>query len=494
MTTATPSREPGQALGNAVLTGALWSGVSRVAAQLLSFASIAIVAGLVGPRAYGLMNMAQIAIGLIGLIRDLGVGSAVVQRPVITDRFLSSVFWVTAALGVVATLLCYLLAPLAAMFYREPSLTVLLQVLSLSFFLTSLTTVHLAILARRMDFRTTAFIEIAGGLAGLIAAIAFALNGAGVWSLVAASLTVAATTTVALFIFTSWTPRFEFAMEDIRSISKFGINLSAFNLVNFFARNADNALIGRYLGVTPLAYYQFAYQIMLYPVQGIGQLLGRVSFPAFSQMGDDDARFRAAYLRSCNAIAFLSFPAMTGVAILAKPLVQVWLGPQWEPAATLIEILAPLGIIQCLTTTTGQIYMAKGRTDVMLRAGSWISATIVLSFVIGMHWGVIGVAIAYAIAVLIVAIPVFVIPFRFIGLRLIDLLLSLKTIALATLIMAAVVVALLQTMNRWKGHEIYTLAACSFVGAVVYFGMSLLLKVPAIGDLWRMIRLRRAAV
>ncbi len=493
MTTATSTPEVSRPLGNLVLTGAMWTGIARVTTQILSFASVAVVARRVAPEAYGLMNMAQIAIYIISLMRDIGVGSAVVQRPQVNDRFLSSVFWVTAALGAIASVICYVAAPLAALFYREPMVTSLLKALSISFFLTNITTVHQALLARRMDFRTLTYIEVGSLASGQLAAIAMALHGAGVWSLVAATLTNAVVSTAAFILLTPWRPQLQFSRDEVRSMSKFGMNLSAFNFMNFFARNADNALIGRYLGVTPLGYYQFAYQMMLYPVQSIAHLLGRVVFPALTQMQDDHARFRAAYLRSCSAIAFLAFPMMSGVAILAQEFVRLWLGPQWMPAALLVTILAPIGMIQCITTTTGQIYMAKARTDTMLHTGVWFSAIIVASFAVGLRWGALGVATSYAITFAIIAIPMLKIPFSLIDLRLRDLLSSLQSILLCTAVMALVVFALRRGMLHWTANPAYVTIACATAGAVVYLGLALLLRVSVIDDLLTMIRNRRAS-
>jgi O-antigen/teichoic acid export membrane protein len=404
-----------------VASGAAWSAIARLCLQLLYLASVAVVARRLDPKAYGLMNMTQIALGLVALFRDIGIGSAVIQKREIDNGLLSSLSWIASGLGCAAMLVCFLAAPLIALFYKQPLVSPMLRVLSLSFAITSVTTVHEAMLNRGMAFRKLAIVEIGAAALSLVVAIAFAYSGHGVWSLVAASLTTSAASSIGLFVAYRWLPAFHFSWSDVRSVTGYGMNLSGFNLFNYFSRNADNVLVGRFLGAGPLGFYQFAYTVMLYPVQNVAQLLGRVLFPAFSEIQHDLPRFRSAYVRSSAIIAVVSFPLMAGVAAVAKPFVEVWVGPRWLPVAALITILAPVGMLQALGTTTGQVYMATGRTDLMFRWGVFVSPVTILSFVIGLQWGVRGVAICYAIATILVLYPLFRIPLRLIELPLAEL-------------------------------------------------------------------------
>lgn len=455
-----------QTLTTRVASGAAWSAVARVCLQLLYFVNVAVLARKLSPEAYGLMNMTQIAIGLVSLFRDIGIGSAVIQKREIDNSFLSSLSWVATGLGCMATLACCALAPLIAAFYHQPMVTSMLRVLALSFAISSLTTVHESMLNRQMAFRKLALIEIGAAFLSLIVAIAFAYSGQGVWSLVAASLTTSVVSSIGLLLAYRWIPAFRFSWKHVRSVTSFGMNLSGFNLFNYFARNADNVLIGKYLGTAPLGFYQFAYTIMLYPVQNVAQLLGRVLFPAFSEIQHDRARFCRAYVRSCAIIALISFPLLAGVAAVAKPFVLVWMGSKWLPVATLIAILAPVGIFQAVGTTAGQIYMATGRTDLMFRWGLFASPVTVLSFVVGLPWGVKGVGISYAISTALIAYPLFLIPSRLIGLSLLELWRAVQPIALATGCMFVVVVPI-EWLTR-SMSPIGILAVCIPVGILSY--------------------------
>jgi PST family polysaccharide transporter len=193
----------------------------------------------------------------------------------------------------------------------------------------------------------------------------------------------------------------------------FSLNLTGFYVLNYLHRNADTALIGRHLGNALVGYYRLAYNVMLLPVAGIAQqVVGRVLFPALSGMQDNHARFREAYLRTCAAIAFVTFPMMAGVAVLSDSFVYVLLSDRYIAVATVLGILAPIGMIQSITTTTGPIYKAKGRTDLLLLWGLISSSLYVVSFIVGLPFGLRGVAISYLIVVLLLLYPTLAIPFR----------------------------------------------------------------------------------
>lgn len=131
-----------------------------------------------------------------------------------------------------------------------------------------------------------------------------------------------------------------FELQDVRSIFPFSANLTGFSLVNYVSYNADNFVIGTYLGKEDLGYYNQAYALMVYPLQLETGALGRVIFPAFSKMKDDMGRLQNGYIRFCGAIALVTFPMMLGLGIVARPLVHTYLGDRWDKTATLLMILA----------------------------------------------------------------------------------------------------------------------------------------------------------
>jgi O-antigen/teichoic acid export membrane protein len=156
------------------------------------------------------------------------------------------------------------------------------------------------------------------------------------------------------------------------------------HILNYFARDADNFLIGRYLGAQELGLYDLAYRVMLYPLHLVSWSLGRALFPVYARIQMNHVRLGAAYLKVTGAIALIVFPMMLGLVAVAEPFVQTVFGAAWSSITPLLFILGPLAAHQTICTTVGYIYQATGRTDVLLRWGAGIGTLTVASFVVGL--------------------------------------------------------------------------------------------------------------
>ena len=451
------------------VSGAAWSAIGRAGEQVVSLLGTTILARLLTPEDYGLVGMVSPVIGFILIFRDLGTAAAIIQRPVLRDEFVASLFWMNLLFGAGAFLTGAILAPWIAAFYQTPALTPVMRALSLSFVLSSFGIVPSGMLSRQLAFRRIVLVEIACAAAGVAVAVTMASLGYGVWSLVAASVTKTTLESALFLSLCSWRPRWLFRFEEIRSVYSFSANLAAFQVVNFFARNADNILIGRYLGAASLGYYRLAYNLMLYPLQNVTAVLGRVLFPALAQVQDDHPRFRRGYLKTCVAIATITFPAMLGLMAVAGPFVEVLLGSNWTPVALLLVILAPVGLVQSIGSTVGSIYTAKGRTALMFRVGLAASVLVVASFVVGLRWGIVGVAASYAIMSFAIALPLLGIATRLVELPVSTVLKTLAPVLGFALLMLVPVALLRLGLEKVAAlPALMVLASTVALGLIVY--------------------------
>ena len=192
----------------------------------------------------------------------------------------------------------------------------------LTFILKALGTVHKALLERSIQFKKIMIAESISTVVGAAVGIFAALTGFGVWSLAIQSLVTTTIGTVIFWIVSSWRPAPMFVWAELRTLTRFSLNLSCFQILNYFARNADKILIGRFLGSQDLGYYSLAYQIMLYPVGQISSVISRVLFPVLSQIQDDEDRMRKIFILTTSFISVVTFPMMFGVWGLAEPLVH----------------------------------------------------------------------------------------------------------------------------------------------------------------------------
>lgn len=437
---------------------------------------------MLGPGAYGVMGMANLLLVVVLNFRDLGTGTAIIQRLSIGHKLLASLFWVNSAIGVFLALVVVALSGVTARFFHTPELVPILCTISLSFALTSPGIVPNSLLYREMRFKALAVADLSAALITYIVALSCAYSGLGVWSLVFANLANSASSTAFYWLASHWRPTMEFHPAEIRSIMGFSLNLSGFGLTNYVYRNADNIIVGRVLGRVPLGNYQMAYNMMLIPLQNISSVIAQVVLPAFSQIQQDNERFRLAYVRVSSIVALFTFPVMAGLAVVADPLVRAVLGRKWIDAIPIFQILAPVGLMQSIQTLVGTIYSAKGQTKWLFGWGLLNCVVLIPAFLIGVHFGAEGVAIAYCAAYFcLLAYPGFAIPFRLVGLKVRDFASALTPQLLLTLgmtLVCALWVRLLITAsvsNPW-----IQLSSTSVLGTVVYIGGLFFVRPPVL--------------
>ncbi len=199
------------------------------------------------------------------------------------------------------------------------------------------------------------------------------------------------------FLAAGWVPRAKPTRESAQKLFSFGKHVTGFNVVNYWARNADNLLIGRFVGARELGFYNRGYTLMLMPVTQVTAVLGRVLLPVFSAMQDDPARLRSAVLRVSQASGVLFFPIVLGLAGTAHNFVLVAFGSRWRGAIPLVAILAISAAPQIVTAMAGLLSQAVGQTRLLSTWGNLSSLSVIVAIVIGLPWGAEGVAIAFAV-------------------------------------------------------------------------------------------------
>lgn len=451
------------------VSGVKWSAFSQATNQIVTFAVSILLARLLMPEDFGILGMAIFFTGFIAIFNEFGIGSAVIQNQDLDQEDLSSIFWLNIMIGFSATLLTIAIAPLVAAFYDREILFSIVSVLSIGFIMTAFSNVQRSLLLKDVNLKRLAVFEVSCSLISGVVAIAMAWYDLGVWSLVSKTIVFALVMNILLWPTSSWRPRWSFQWSRARRILRFSLGLVGFNTVNYFARNADYLLIGKFLGPTSLGYYTLAYRLLMFPLQNISSVLGRVFFPVFSKIQNDNPRFRRAYLKATRFIALLSFPIMLGLFIVSDELIFEVFGAKWEPAIPLIKIFCFVGLVQSIGATVGQIYLAKGRTDWMFGWGIFSSIIAVGSIVLGLRWGIYGVAICYAISsVIILSYPNFAIPFHFIALRMKGFIMNFGKEILTSLIMF-ILVYLLVWFQRKIGlpSKIILMDGFAF-GVVIY--------------------------
>jgi|tagenome__1003787_1003787.scaffolds.fasta_scaffold20984626_3 O-antigen/teichoic acid export membrane protein len=395
-------RTPGDGIGARILSGVAWKAGSQVVLQVCRMIVALTLARILAPHEWGLAAMVMVFASFVVVFTDNALGTALIQRRELLHGDRSTVFWTSTAIGVVLAAAGIAAAGPLADFYGEPEVRSLFIAVSVGFFVSAFGTTQMALLARDMEFRKLELRQIASTLVGAAAGLTAAVMGAGAWAIVGQQLAEMVTSTVLLWCFSPWHPSFTYSIASLRRLGGFAGNVFGENLLFQVGRTLPSILIGRVLGAASVGVYVLATNVILVPFSRIAAPLQQVFFPAFSRMSDDLSRLADVWIRATRLVGLISIPSLVGLIILAPDFVDVVLGSRWEQTTVVIQILAAVGIVQSLQTLSGEVLMALGRAGTLFRFSIvWFLGS-VAAVSIGLHWGIVGVATAYAIATLVI--------------------------------------------------------------------------------------------
>jgi PST family polysaccharide transporter len=472
-------------------SNARWVGTiqaARIGVQLLT---LLVLSRLLSPGDFGLVAMALTVTNFAMLIRDLGTGAAIVQNAVLEPKTTLTAHWSNCFIGFALGLILLVIAIPASIFFRTPGVQPVLQLLALSFPILGSTVVHQALLERESRFALLARIEITAVASGFAVAVIAALFDMGAYSLVLQTLTIATVSALQLWIASDLDPGWFWGREQARALWRFSGHLLGFNVVNYFARNADAVIIGRVLGPSILGPYSVAYRLMLFPLQNLTFVAARALLPVMSRSQQALPQLGGMYLRTLSVIAFFTAPLMAALFVLREPFVAVALGDSWQLVAAITAWLAPVGFVQSLVSVGGTVFTAVGRTNTLFKLGLFSTAVHVTAFALGASWGVTGVAAGYLVASLVNATVCFQVLLRLLQQRAVDLAAAVCPAILRALIMATVMYF---ARLELAAHEIpaaVQLGLVSTCGALVYFALARMHAQPSDKDVLRLF-MRRA--
>jgi len=379
--------------------------VAQGAKFFLRMGSTVVLARLLTPADYGLVAMVAVVTNFAMMFKDMGLSMATVQKAEIDHAQISTLFWINVAISLVIMIVMAALAPVVAWFYGKPELTLVTLALAGSFIFSGLTIQHQALLRRQMHFGKLAVIEIAAMFSSVIAAIISAWYGAGYWALVIMQLVMAVSNSIGVWFACDWRPGLPKRGTGVRPMLAFGGNITGFNFINYFSRNIDKLLIGKYCPTPELGYYSKAYQLLLLPINQIRGPLESVATPALSRLQNDKEGYRNYYYRLINILAFLTMPLMVFLAVCSKDIVLLVLGGQWLNMCSIFSILSIVAFIQPVASTRGIVLISMGQGRKYLIWGALNAVVVIASFLVGIKWQTKGVAISYCVANYLILLP-----------------------------------------------------------------------------------------
>jgi O-antigen/teichoic acid export membrane protein len=473
-----------------VIQGFGWVLTAEILMRVTGFGTTIVLAHLLTPREIGLAAEALVFSKFVFLVADMGLLAALVQRQHLSDDDRNTAFWTSTALGVVLALVLFGLAAPISDLYGEERVEPLVAVLSLSVLITALGFTPGALLTRDLRFRSLELRTIANTFLGSATAIVVAGLGFGPWAIIAQTLVVSVFSTLLLWLALDWRPRFSYSLESLRRFAGFSGYVFGSSMLYFAHTNADNFLIGRYLGAAKLGAYSLAYNAALMPLRTLASSLQNVLFPAMSRIADPRA-VGTLWLRANRVLFAFSLPAFLGLVVVAPDFITVVFGSRWMDAVPVLRILAYVGILRSLASWRGTVLLALDRASLLFRLTA-VSATLaVISFVVGLQWGIIGVAAAYAVAstvstayhLLLVCPVTHVTVSRFLR--------SLSGVTQAGVAMAAVVLGVRLVLIHEHVAPAARLAIAVAVGLVVFVPLCAWRAPEVVGEVRRLLETRR---
>jgi len=475
---------PDKDFRNKTIGGMSWSLLAQLIVQGFSLIITAILARLLTPTDYGLIGMVMVFVGFARLFSKLGFGQALIQKIDISDKHLSSVFWLNIAIGGMLTILLVLSSPLIANFYREPQLVPLLITISITFLITPCNIVQRSILQRELNFRTLSLLRISSNIVAGIIAVIMAFRGFGVWSLVTQILVSSFVEVVATWFVVTWRPQFRFDYLAVRSLLRYSLNFSGYTFVDYWARNADNLLIGRYLGTSMLGIYSRAYSLMLLPISQIFVVVSQVMYPVLAKIQEDIDKVRNVYIRATGLLMFVSAPIMLGLWALAQPFIGFYLGPNWNEVVPILQYLCIVGLIRTLTITGKWVFQSQGHVHTMFRWEIFRTSIVIAGFAIGIiSYG----TLEKVVQIYLLVSLLFLVPDMWWSTRIINLHLTTLFKAIAPLIFCAAIMAIIvyifdQNVMVNSNNLIRVIVGVA-IGGFIYWGLAAVFRLQQYKEL-----------
>lgn len=347
--------------------GLIWSTLERFSVQGIQFVVMIIMARMLTPNDYGLVGMLTVFIAVSQSLVDSGFSQALIRKLDRTETDNSTVFYFNIAVGIILYGLLFAIAPLIADFYKEPQLTLITRVISLSILFNSFVVVQLALLTVKIDFKTQAKAAMIATLVSGGLGIWMAASGYGVWSIVAQQLTNLGISTILLWHLAHWRPRLTYSWKSFHELFGFGSKLMVSGLIDTVFRNIYLIVIGRMFSAADLGYYTRAHQFTDFPSSNITGIIQRVTYPILCSIQNEDERLSNIYRKFLRLSAFIIFPLMMGLAAVAKPLVLVLLKEQWLFTSTLLSIICFSMMWYPIHAINLNLLKVKGRSDLFLK-------------------------------------------------------------------------------------------------------------------------------
>lgn len=356
-----------QSLKQQTKKGLYWKFAEQFANQGMQFVIGIVMARLLSPSDYGITALPAVFLAVAGIFAGAGFGSAMIRKPELKEVDLSTAFYYSTGVGIIAYILLFMASPWIADFYNTPVLKPLIRVTALGFLYGPMGTPQNIILQRRLDFKTPAKISVICKIVAGIVGITMAFYGYGVWSLTISAMLAGIVGLCINFYVVRWYPKTGWSKESFKYLWGYGNKLMASQLIDTIYKNITPIVIGKFYSTADLGFYNRARGYASLPSSHATSVLQSVTFPVLSKMQDDDEFLKHNYRRILKTSAFVIFPIMMLLAGLSRPLIIIMITKKWEACIILLQIICFSLMWYPIHAINLNLLMVKGRSDWFLK-------------------------------------------------------------------------------------------------------------------------------
>jgi len=392
-------------LGRQVVRGGIISVVGTYGSGVLQIFAAVVLARLLTPEDFGLVAIVTVLTSFAPCLIDFGLGDATILRKKITEQQVSSLFWVSSAIGVGIALAVVISGPAIAWIYREPRLESVALLSAIPFVLMGMSGQHLALLRRSMQFTAIARVQILGTVAGITVAILLAMLGFGYWALMFRPIVSTLWVVAGAWVACPWRPGGLVFDDEVASMMRFGRQVVGYSVALTIARSVDRIGLGLIYRPYEVGLYQNALVLYDNSIVSVLAQIHNVGSAALGNLQDNVDRLKQKYHAALSVLAFYVMPAAAILSVTAQDIVVILLGEKWRTSGLLLSIFALRGMFHVIHSSHGWLHLAIGRPD---RWRNWGIITVfvqVVAVVLGLPFGLVGMAIAVSLAGSLIAFP-----------------------------------------------------------------------------------------
>lgn len=343
----------------------VWTSIQKFAGMGISFISGIVLARLLTPDDYGCIGMLSIFMVVASSFMDGGFASALIQKKRPTQEDYSTVFFFNLGMSILMYAILFISAPAISRFYRMPILCSVLRVQGLVLLIHAFSLIQSNQLRKQFKFKKIAIVTLATSVTALSVTIIMAYNGFGVWALVASNLITAFIPAVVYWVTNKWHPLLVFSKSSFKELFNFGFFMFLSNLINTFCNNIQGLLIGRFYNSATMGYYSKAKGTEELASTSISSIMEQVTYPLYAEYQNDKPMLASVIKRITSTVAFITFPLMFLLALLAKPIFLILYSDRWLDSIPYFQIFCIAGIAICLQSVNGQAIAAIGKSKLM---------------------------------------------------------------------------------------------------------------------------------